>query len=279
MTPGQLAQLACVLEATARKPGNVHPDARFADASYADFVASAIAIGPALDQASTQGVGRAVWLAVEATQRVAPSNTNLGMILLLAPLAAVPADRAIAGADGVESVLARLTVDDAQQVYAAIRLARPGGLGRVPEQDVDQEPTMPLRPIMALAASRDGIARQYANGYADVLGVGMPALVEWLDRSGSLERAIIGCALTMLAELGDGLIGRKCGEAVAVEASQRARAALARGAPLRPEPLAELDRWLRVDGHRRNPGTTADLVTATLYVWLRERGPCPLPPW
>lgn len=279
MTPGQLAQLACVLEVSARKPGNVHADARFVDATYTDFVASAIAIGPALDTAARLGVGQAVLRAIEATRRVTMTNTNLGIVLLLAPLAAVPTDRAIDGVGGVESVLAGLTVDDARAVYAAIRLAGPRGLGRADEQDVADEPTLPLRQVMALAAPRDAVARQYANGYAEVLGVGLPALTDWLERSGSLERAIVGCALTVLAACPDTLIARKCGPALATEASQRARVALAHGAPLRPEPLAAIDDWLRADGHNRNPGTTADLVTATLFVWLRQRGLGPLPAW
>ena len=101
--------------------------------------------------------------AIEATRRVVSTNTNLGIVLLLAPLAAV-AD-CVDLAEGVEAVLAATTVDDARHVYHAIRLAQPGGLGEVSDQDIAREPTISLRDVMGLAADRDLIARQYANGF------------------------------------------------------------------------------------------------------------------
>jgi triphosphoribosyl-dephospho-CoA synthase len=72
-----------------------------------------------------------------------------------------------------------------------------------------------------------------------------------------------------LAEYPDSLIARKCGSEIAAEASCRAAKALTLrhtfDMAYRSE-LAEFDAWLRADGHRRNPGTTADLVAATLFV-------------
>ena len=117
--------------------------------------------------------------AIEATRRVVSTNTNLGIVLLLAPLAAV-ADGADL-ADGVEAVLAATTVEDARDVYRAIRLAQPGGLGDVADQDVAREPTMSLRAVMGLAAERDSIARQYANGFQQIFGEALPALRASLD--------------------------------------------------------------------------------------------------
>jgi triphosphoribosyl-dephospho-CoA synthase len=69
------------------------------------------------------------------------------------------------------------------------------------------------------------------------------------------------------------LIQRKCGPAVAKDASDRAAIVLATDEPGRAayqQALSELDDWLRADGHRRNPGTTADLIAAGLFVLLRE---------
>src|SRR5438034_4003507 len=80
------AQLACLLEASAPKPGNVSPFASFRDATYEDFLASAAAIGPALVTAGERSLGATIRAGVEATARWAPSNTNLGLVLLLAPL-------------------------------------------------------------------------------------------------------------------------------------------------------------------------------------------------
>src|SRR5271166_2961827 len=135
---GLCAQLACVWEATARKPGNVTRFHDFEDLTYLDFVLSAAAIAPVMATAAQQRVGATVLEAVRATRRVVRTNTNLGIILLLAPLACVPDAEELRG--GVERVLSGLDVEDARRAYEAIRLAAPGGLGRVAEQDVVAEP-------------------------------------------------------------------------------------------------------------------------------------------
>lgn len=271
LTPGQLAQLACILEVTARKPGNVHRFADFADCTQLDFLVSATAIAGPLDRAAEIGVGAAVCAAVETTRRVVATNTNLGMILLLAPLAAVPAGVALR--DGLGAVLAGLTVDDARHAYRAIRLATPGGLGTAAEQDVADEPTVTLRAAMALAADRDAIARQYATDYADVFEVALPALRDALCVGRALETAIVAAHLTLMARRPDTLIARKRGQPVAEESARRAAAVLTAGWPDAPGSSAairDLDAWLRADGHARNPGATADLVAATLYAALRD---------
>src|ERR1700730_14926778 len=81
------AQLACLLEVSAPKPGNVSPGRRFVDLGYEHFLASAAAIGAPLASAGTRPVGATVRAAIEATMRWTASNTNLGIVLLLAPLA------------------------------------------------------------------------------------------------------------------------------------------------------------------------------------------------
>ena len=267
-TPGQLAQLACLLEVTARKPGNVHRGADFADAHYLDFLLSASALVGPLDRARSEGVGAAVLGAVEATRRLVASNTNLGMILLLTPLAAVP--EGVELRPGVAEVLARATVEDARLVYRAIRLARPGGLGAADEQDVGSEPTVTLVDAMRLAAGRDLIARQYAEGYIDIFDVAVPALREALDAGHASETAILFAHLTLMARRPDTLIARKRGPGVAAESSRKAAAVLAAGWPgAGGELLADFDGWLREDGHSRNPGATADAIAAALFVALR----------
>lgn len=260
---GTLAQVACLLEATARKPGNVHRFADFDDASYLDFALSAQAIGPAMDEARDIGVGRAALAAVEATRRVVSTNSNLGMILLLAPLAAAHE----VGFDlesGVIRVLDGLTIDDARYAYRAIRLASPGGLGSAGDQDVKDEPTVSLLDAMRLASDRDLVARQYATGYADVFRLALPSLRSALMRGVSLEDAIIHSYLTSLKQSPDTLIARKRGIEVAQEVSRRAAEALDSG------DFASFDDFLRQDGHARNPGATADLMAAALFAALAE---------
>jgi ribosomal protein S6--L-glutamate ligase len=243
--------LASVWEATARKAGNVHRDRDFADVTYADFVASAAAAAPELGRAADRPLGETIHAAIRATRTVVRTNTNLGIVLLLAPLAKVPDGTDLPA--GVRDVLAETTVEDAANVYAAIRLATPGGLGRAKEQDVAGEPTLPLRDVMALAADRDLVARQYATAFADVFDLGVPALIDGLARFGRLEPAVQHCQLAWLAAHPDSLIARKRGIDLAREASRRAAAVLDLGGVATPAGRAaydELDAWLRADGHR-----------------------------
>lgn len=269
-------QQACVLEASAAKPGNVHPRASFPDLTFEDFVRSAEAASPVLARATELGVGRAIFQAIEATRAVVSSNTNLGIVLLIAPLAAVPLRQSLR--DGIGNVLEQLTRDDAAWVYRAIRLAQPGGLGTADDQDVAHEPTETLREVMSLAAHRDGVAVQYANEFSWVMNEGLPFLASVGEEfEHCWEAAIVELHLRLLAEHPDTLIARKCGESVAAEASRLARrclnslASLPRDSTKRAHALSEFDQWLRADGHQRNPGTTADLVAACLFAAIRER--------
>jgi triphosphoribosyl-dephospho-CoA synthase len=277
LSAGRLAQVACLLEATARKPGNVHRFCDFAELHYLDFLLSATAIAGPLDQAVERGVGATVLSAVKATRQVVSTNTNLGIILLLAPLAAVPSTIDLGG--GVRQVLAGTTTDDARLVYEAILLACPGGIGRVDEQDVAEPPTMPLRAVMALAADRDLIARQYASGFQEVLHEVLPMIRAALFCGQSLETAIIAAFLGTLARHPDSLIVRKAGREVALSVAEKAAHVIHAGwpgAPGSPSRLQEFDAWLRSRGNQLNPGTTADLVTAALFAALRG-GTIPLP--
>ncbi|MEZ6067323.1 MAG: triphosphoribosyl-dephospho-CoA synthase [Planctomycetaceae bacterium] len=271
-----LIRRACLLEATARKPGNVHPDASFPDLRYEHFVQAAEVTAPVLARSRQQGVGATILAATQLTRSAIGTNANLGIILLLAPLAAVPSDRKIAA--GVDEVLRGLTVEDARAVYEAIRIAQPGGLGKVEDQDIASEPTETLTTVMARAADRDRVAQQYATGFRDLVSTTVPMLRHWLERAaGDWDVAIIGTHLLTLAMWPDSLIARKCGFDAAMQVTRRAHALLKTGWPdsmTAAADLAEFDRWLRSDGNRLNPGTTADLIAATIYLLLRD---VPLP--
>ena len=258
------------MEATARKPGNVHPEASFSDLCYDDFLVSAKAAAGPLSRARETGVGLAVYEAIRETQARVRTNTNLGIALLLAPLVAVPRERTLR--DGIGDVLQSLASDDARHVYEAINLAHPGGMGNVSEGDLAAPPPDDLLWAMGLAADRDMIARQYVTGYRDLMETGVPLLAGWRPEA-PWEQRVIHLHLQLLARWPDSLIARKCGEATAKETSARARAVLASGWPDSEHGLGglrEFDRWLRFDGHRRNPGTTADLIAATLFAGLRD---------
>ena len=265
-------QLACIWEATARKPGNVHRYRDFADTSYVDFLQCAAVVAPVLAADPQESVGARVFEAVRLCGQVVSTNTNLGIVLLLAPLARAagtgnPLRRSL------DRVLQTLTVADAESVYAAIRLAKPGGLGRVAYQDVADPPTHTLREVMALAADRDLVARQYANGFREVFDEGAPAVRDGIGNTGSLEAGIVWGYLDLMGRHPDTLIGRKRGMAEAQESAEQARQILAANWPHTPvswDLFRTFDAWLRAVGHERNPGTSADLIAAALFVLLQE---------
>jgi len=271
---------ACRLDVDTAKPGNVSTASPGHGMVAAQFVASADAAVDALF-ASGAPVGERILDAVSRTRQVAGCNTNLGIVLLVAPLAAA-LDR-LAGTRGfdpaaplspiawraaVEQVLADLGVDDARAAYRAIALANPGGLGDAAEQSVHDTPTVGLRAAMALAAERDSIARQYANGFVDVFATGLGAVREAPAHAPSL--ATLNAYLAFLAGWPDSHIVRKHGLALAqsvtlaaLEHHTRLRHALAQRRLPSTAPLDAWDAQLKARGV--NPGTSADLTVATLF--------------
>jgi triphosphoribosyl-dephospho-CoA synthase len=281
------AQLACLLEASAPKPGNVSPGRHFADARYEDFLASAVAIGEPLAGAGTRSVGATVRLAVEATARWTRTNTNLGLILLLTPLVRAAydaADESMGLRDTLRRVLAVTTIDDARDVYEAIRRAAPGGLGRAEAEDVGDEPTRTLLDVMRLAAHRDAIAREYATSFAVTFETAAPALARARRDELDWDDAIVETFLTLLAAAPDTHVVRRGGAALAAEVSRRAGTALAAGgvrSVAGRRAIDEMDRSLRDPRHTANPGTTADLTAAAIFVVLLRttHGGCHAAPW
>lgn len=272
------AQLACLFEASIAKPGNVSPGVCFADARFEDFAASAVAVGPALADAGTATVGETIARAAADTRRLVATNTNLGMILLLAPLAAAAARGA--GEDGLRTSLARvlgdLSVADARSAYEAIRGASAAGLGEVAEHDVARpDVSVTLLEAMEAARDRDAVAREYATGFEITFTLGAATLRGcWLDGE-SFSHAVLTAFLTILAEVPDTLIARKNGYVVAEGVSRQAARVLAAGGldgSQGFEALAELTVRLGDEAHALNPGTTADLVVASLFVFLVEDG-------
>lgn len=277
----QCATLACLLDVTIPKPGNVHRGADFEDMTFLDFVTSAVAIGPVMAQAPTQSIGKTVLQSIQATRAVTTTNTNLGIVLLLAPMASV-AHRLQDGDDLQQSIaksIGGLTADDSQLVYEAIRLAQPGGMQKTDEMDVHDAPPESLLDAMQFASDWDLIAKQYVTEFSDVIWL-RTLLVEEVRKRG-LDMGVIVSHLRMMSEHPDSLIRRKCGDAVANEAASRAARTLEviEGTDSNDEDdydlvqkaLQDLDFWLRSDGNRRNPGTTADLITAAMFIGLTEK--------
>ncbi|HEY2022073.1 triphosphoribosyl-dephospho-CoA synthase [Paraburkholderia sp.] len=269
---------ACALDVATPKPGNVSTQSPGHGMHAAQFLASAHA---SLDPLFTPGarVGQRILDAITGTRAAAGCNTNLGIVLLVAPLAAALDDTgelalsAQSWRQAVSRVLDRLDIEDARLAYRAIALANPGGLGDAPEQSVHAPPTIGLRDAMRIASERDSIARQYANGFADLFDTGLPAYREVPPDAPDV--AMLNVFLAFLGRWPDSHIVRKHGLALAQSVTLAAREQHARwrqmpGPPVQSRRTAadpQLDAWdLQLKARAINPGTSADLAVATLFV-------------
>lgn len=261
-------EVACLAELLAIKPGNVFEGSPGRGMTVRDFARSAAVAAPVL-VAPAEGVGARLLAAVRATRDAVGQNTNLGILLLAAPL--VEAALAPPGPGGLEAgvaaVLRATTVADARAAYAAIRLARPAGLGRVDTQDVAAEPSCTLAAAMTLAADRDRIAWNYANDLGDILGAGRARLRALAGRGWPPAWIVTGIYLGFLGAIADSHVARKHSVATAAELRLRAAALdarlLAAADPRHLEAdLRQLDAELKTAAV--NPGTSADLTVATL---------------
>ena len=270
---GRIAELACSMEVLAPKPGNVYPGAEwnFTNTTVLDFLKSARAISPIFDQAHSLTVGELVLKAVQATQLQVSTNTNLGQVLLLAPLAVSLAKSGDLSESNIRETLERLTIDDSVMVYEAIRLAKPGGMGQKADQDIHSRPTQPLLQIMQMVQAEDGIAEAYATGFHKIFQTGRSALNQASYAGKPWRDVIVDCHMELLS-MGDTLIRRKAGSEAEMIVQQMAINVLKlKSNPIQyAEALKEFDRFLRLNGNRLNPGTTADLVTASLFLALAE---------
>jgi triphosphoribosyl-dephospho-CoA synthase len=258
---------ACLMELDAPKPGNVHRFAPGHRMEVADFIRSAEASAAPI-AAKGARVGIRVRAAVDATLAAVGQNTNLGIILLCAPLAAAAEVPSMLLRPALATVLDCLDRADAQDVFSAIAVANPAGLGRAPRHDVNAPGAATLREAMGEAAERDRIARQYVTTYEDIFSLGLPALATASGRQSDARWPTLSVYLTFLAEMPDTHVVRKfdptTAEAVRREASDwRDAFAAAR------DPEAIVDGLLRWDGALKsrgiNPGTSADLTVATLF--------------
>ena len=271
---------ACVLEATAPKAGNVFPGRSFADLNYLHFVQAAEITSQWLTQFDLPP-GQRIVQCVRRCRDVTGTNVNLGIVLLIAPLAESNHTR-----QNIGDVLSSLTGTDGSLIFEAIRIAGAGGLGRVDAMDVrksheDEDiDEIDIVAAMRLAANHDRIAKQYAGDFLDLLENVVPLVREATEQRGDVLSGIADAHLQMLASGPDSLIVRKSGLQVAEQVQQRA-------SEIDPSDLvsrSKFDQWLRQGGDQRseqlgglgrdtqnrplNPGTTADLIAAALFILL-----------
>lgn len=260
---------ACLDELAAPKPGNVHVHAAGHRMSVADFERSAEVAAPHVCAVGAR-LGRRVLNAVAATRTATGQNTNLGILLLAAPIAMAVEYTTADLRGSVVDVIAASDMADAEDVFAAIRLAVPGGLGSVARHDVHAPAIAALPVTMAEAAPRDRIARQWSNGFADVFGGGLrvygAARARWCDPAW----ATLAAYLHFLADDWDSHVLRKHGAAIAEATRRQAetmRDAL-QGCAEPPRLLPSLLEWdATLKAASVNPGTCADLTVATIMSW------------
>jgi triphosphoribosyl-dephospho-CoA synthase len=262
---------ACEQEVTAPKPGNVNCFSDGHNMQVDDFLLSAKAIAPVLAQTDVP-VGELILQAIQATRSVVDCNTNLGIVLLFAPLC-----RAIHSCDTFEElpdalthVLNTLTIEDAKACYRAIRLADAGGMGKVANQDLQTTPSITLKQAMALAQNRDSIAKQYLNNFHEIFAIGLPNLTAAIKCEESIEWATALAYLTILSIVPDTLVCRKQSREHANAVTKKAKDLV--------DKMNNVNKLRHLKGdiiawdnelkkEAINPGTTADLTAATLLLY------------
>lgn len=262
---------ACLAELQAIKPGNVHIFADGHGMVVQDFIKSAEAAAQVFSLPNLT-VGELILKAVQATQEAVSCNTNLGIILLCAIIAkANSAESAADLKNNIAKTLSLLNQSDASLAYSAIRLANPAGLGQVDQFDVHQPPALnnnvTLLLAMQAAPAYDLIAQQYANGFTDVLQVGLVSYQNAITKWQNSSWAVTYCYLIFLATFADSHIVRKHGinhaNQIQREAKQHLQAIWVLDNPkLYLRALLAWDADLKL--RKINPGTSADLTVATL---------------
>jgi triphosphoribosyl-dephospho-CoA synthase len=261
---------ACHAELEALKPGNVHRYSAGHGMEVLHFEqAASAAAGPIADPQLS--VGKRILRATEASVAVTGLNTNLGIVLLCAPLAKAASETTfdVGLRRRLGMILMSLDEQDAKYAFAAIRVANPAGMGKVDQGDVHSQPQqLTLLAAMQLAAERDRIANAYVSVYADIFDFALPALHDAKIVTGcDATLAITTLHMALLAEFPDTHIARKFGAEIAAKVQNEARvlrpqwspAATAKSLPA----LQEFDAKLKHQG--LNPGTTADFVVTTLF--------------
>ncbi len=265
---------ACELDTQAFKPGNVSIYSDGHDMTVADFSISAkVSADPITNP--NYCLGEKIFYAVKETRAAVGCNTNLGIILLCAPLieAAYRQQQGQSLRSASEKVLEQTTVDDAAWVFKAIELAAPGGLGESKEQDVKDIPVVSLVEAMEIASEKDRIAKQFTTNYKDIFDFAILRYNSCLVRFGSKDWAAASVFTGMLRKFPDSHIERKYGNQYSGWVLEQIipvdDALLSTNKPEQLLPmLHDVDRMFKAKSI--NPGTTADLTVATVLVYFME---------
>ncbi len=289
ISPEQLSELylqACEVDVQAFKPGNVSVYAEGHDMTVADFRVSAKVSAEPLCNPD-YSLGEKIYYAVKATREAVGCNTNLGIILLCAPLIQairyttprragveqLPEYSGLTLRQAVSKVISETTIEDTEWVFKAITLASPGGLGKSDDQDVTEKATVTLVEAMKIASMKDRIALQYTTDYQDIFNFTVLRYTILLSRWGDRNWAAVAVYADMLSQFPDSHIERKYGdqysEMLAGRMAQLSEELSKTDNPEQIKPLLfSLDQELKLYGI--NPGTSADMIVATVLTAFLE---------
>ncbi len=269
---------SCLTEINAFKPGNVSIHSAGHGMEARDFVRSAELISPIMGNPELS-IGERILQSVQLTISQVGCNTNLGIILLAAPLAQAAFRKKESDLlqQTIVDVLEELTIRDAELAYEAIALANPGGLGDAAEHDVHDQPTVTFLEAMQVAQEQDRIAWQYANGFQDIFRIGVSTLrlqlLKWRSIEHRLEWATVACYLNFMSSYPDSHIVRKYGMETAENIRKGAKPVetmlkACENPTVANRELRRYDEELKREGI--NPGTSADLTVASLIALSLE---------
>ena len=271
----QCAVLAMLFElSSSPKPGNVDRCHDFSDIGFNHFLKSAVSAYPIFRKAAN-GEGSVGSLILEGVQAWKTwnlgSNTHFGSLVLMIPIA-IAAGKPNELHKELENVLEKSSIIDAIDFYSAFGKAK----ARVVEvdsfslndqnwQEAVRESGKTLLELMGLSTKHDIVAREWATNYERSFLLAK-RLDEQISRYGQND-GVVRTFLEALAEVPDSLICAKFGLEVAQKVSKRA------GEALLDDTLGkarELDTDLLAADI--NPGSTADLIAASLFISLLGGG-------
>lgn len=289
-----MAQLASVLEVSGwPKPGNVHRTRNYDDMVFQDFIISGVVIGNIMEELANQAkeiddlskaeLGKYILQAVSETDKWISTNTNLGIMMMCIPIAAAAAISD--GFDEIQENVGRLmdatTVDDAVNLYDAINVADAGGMGDQEEFDVMSEKAkdelrannQTMYDVLEISAGWDRLANELTNKMPVCFEIGLPTFRDFLascDDEDAVNNATVLTFMTILSQIPDTLISRKYGDEIAESVSKKAEGLLKfKDDDSFTEKLLEFDDYLYENKY--NPGTTADLTAASIFLSYLEK--------
>ncbi|MFX1435697.1 MAG: triphosphoribosyl-dephospho-CoA synthase [Promethearchaeota archaeon] len=295
--------LASLLEVVGwPKPGNVHRTQNFRNTRFEHFIAGIVAIQPVFrvlcernfpksfeneDDYKTIKLGEFFKTAVEEMIRWQDGgNVLLGHILILAPLAVATINcmkkhqNTISDLKSfLNKIIENSSVNDTINLYQAIRLCNPGGLGKIKKYDINNEKSfndlkkddINLKKIFKFSEEYDLISLEYSTGYNLILDEGLPYFVKTYNQFKNINIATVNTYLKLLSLNPDTLVIRKSGLESALYISKAASNILEYGGISSEKGLKstmELDNELQIKDGKLNPGTTADLISGVIFCAL-----------